>query len=61
MTTKIVSMFGSSLAAFILGLLLSPQLMVPTGDLQRADAAFSDKGEHTGARPGRVLYGPGRK
>ncbi|MBZ5653881.1 MAG: hypothetical protein LAO56_01235 [Acidobacteriia bacterium] len=42
MTTKIVSMFGSSLAAFILGLLLSPQLMVPTGDLQRADAAFSD-------------------
>lgn len=42
MTSKIVSMFGSSLAAFILGLLLSPQLMVPTGDQRRADAAFSD-------------------
>jgi hypothetical protein len=41
MTTKIVSMFSSSLAAFILGLLLSPSLM-HSGDPQRADAAFSD-------------------
>ena len=42
MLTKIVSMFCSSLAAFILGLLLSPSLMVTTGDKHRADAAFSD-------------------
>jgi hypothetical protein len=41
MTTKIVSMFSSSLAAFILGLVLSPSLM-HSGDPQRADAAFSD-------------------
>jgi hypothetical protein len=41
MTTKLVSMFSSSLAAFILGLLLSPSLM-RGGDPQRADAAFSD-------------------
>ena len=41
MTTRIVSMFSSSLAAFILGLLLSPGLM-RSGDPQRADAAFSD-------------------
>ena len=42
MTTKIVSMFTSSLAAFILGLVLSPSLMMHGGDPQRADAAFSD-------------------
>jgi hypothetical protein len=42
MTTNIVSMFCSSLAAFILGLVLSPSLMVTTGDQHRADAAFSD-------------------
>lgn len=42
MTTKIVSMFSSSLAAFILGLLLSPSLMLHGGDPRRADAAFSD-------------------
>jgi hypothetical protein len=42
MMTKIVSMCCSSLAAFILGLLLSPSLMVTTGDKHRADAAFSD-------------------
>jgi len=41
-TTKIISMFASSFAAFILGLLLSPQLMGPAGDPRRADAAFSD-------------------
>jgi len=41
MTTRIVSMFSSSLAAFILGLLLSPSLM-HSGDPQRSDAAFSD-------------------
>src|ERR1700739_1304113 len=42
MTTKIISMFASSLAAFILGLLLSPHMTVPSGDQRRADAAFSD-------------------
>lgn len=40
--TKIVSMCCSSFAAFILGLFLSPSLMVTTGDEHRADAAFSD-------------------
>lgn len=42
MTTKLVSMFASSLAAFILGLLLSPSLMQRGGDPRRAGAAFSD-------------------
>lgn len=42
MTTKIVSMFASSLAAFLLGLVLSPSLMQQGGNPQRADAAFSD-------------------
>lgn len=42
MTTKIISMFSSSLAAFILGLVLSPSLMLHGGDPRRADAAFSD-------------------
>ena len=42
MTTKIISMFSSSLAAFILGLLLSPSLMSHGGNPQRWDAAFSD-------------------
>lgn len=42
MTTKIVSMFSSSLVAFILGLLLSPSLMQHGGNPQRADAAFGD-------------------
>jgi hypothetical protein len=41
MTTKIVSLFSSSLAAFILGLVVSPSLMQPPNP-QRADAAFSD-------------------
>ena len=42
MATNIISMFCSSLAAFILGLVLSPSLMSHGGDPQRADAAFSD-------------------
>jgi hypothetical protein len=42
MTTKIVSMFSSSLAAFILGLVLSPSLMQHGGNPPRADAAFRD-------------------
>jgi hypothetical protein len=42
MTTNIVSMFVSSLAAFILGVVLSPSLMLHGGNPQRADAAFSD-------------------
>jgi len=35
-------MFSSSLAAFILGLVLSPTLLQHGGNPQRADAAFSD-------------------
>jgi len=41
-TTNIISLFCSSLAAFILGLFLGPQLMVSPSDPQRADAALSD-------------------